>query len=109
VSTDFGKHIPEAILDEFVMEMLCEQDCAHWEEHLLVCNICQDRLVEADEYVRVVKAAAAAIANPLSDQELPPSAEFGERRALAKPMMAATHAALLLASVLGSHFMFLPR
>jgi hypothetical protein len=83
------EHIPEDILDEFVMEMLSEQDCAFWEEHLLICADCQDRLVEADEYVRVMKSAAAAISDPSSDQD-----GAHNRRSLAKPMMAAaTHAA----------------
>jgi hypothetical protein len=76
-------HIPEDILDEFVMEMLSEQDCAFWEEHLLICAICQDLVVAADEYVSVVKSAAA---------------KFQTHRGIAKPIMAAaTHAALLLA------------
>lgn len=103
MNTNFGDHIPEAIFDEFAMEMLCEEDCAFWEEHLLICDVCQDRLVEADEYIRVVRDAAAAIANPRSDEDV------RKRRALAKPMMAATHAALLLAFAFGCQFMFLPR
>ena len=103
MNTDFGDHIPETIIDEFAMEMLGEGDCAFWEEHLLLCGVCQNRLVEADEYIRVVKDAAAAILEPPSGED------FRKRRALAKPMMAATHAALLLAFVLSGHFMFLPQ
>lgn len=98
MKTDFVDHIPEGIFDELAMEMLSEDDCAYWEEHLLVCDVCQDRLVEADEYIRVMKDAAASVSNP----------EFQKRRPLAKPMMAATHAALVV-FLLGSHFMFLPR
>jgi hypothetical protein len=77
------EHVPEEMLDEFVMEMLSEQDCARWEEHLLICARCQDRVAEADEYVRVMKSAAAAVSE-LSK---------GQNRSLAKPMLAAvTHA-----------------
>jgi hypothetical protein len=80
-----GTHIPDDILDEFVMEMLSEQDCAFWEEHLLICARCQDRVADADEYVLVMKSAAAAISDPKPGQN---------RRSLAKPMLvAATHAA----------------
>ena len=75
------EHIPEEMLDEFVMEMLSEQDCAFWEEHLLICRSCQDRVAEADEYVRVAKSAAAMISDPPSEQR---------RRSLAKPMLVAT-------------------
>jgi hypothetical protein len=79
VGASFNRHhIPEDILDEFVMEMLSEQDCAFWEEHLLICPTCQDRVAEADEYVRVVKSAAA---------------QFRTHRGLSKPVLAAaTHA-----------------
>jgi hypothetical protein len=81
VSASFHRHIPEDILDEFVMEMLSEQDCAFWEEHLLICTTCQDRVAEADEYVRVMKSAAASIF------------EGQSRRSPAKPMLVAvTHA-----------------
>jgi hypothetical protein len=72
-----GRHIPEEILDEFVMEMLSEQDCAFWDEHLLTCAHCQDRAAEADEYVEVIKRAAA---------------EFRTHLGIAKPVAAATHA-----------------
>ncbi len=81
-------HIPDDMLDEFVMEMLSEQDCAFWEEHLLICTTCQDRVAEADEYIRVMKHAAAAISDPSSEQD-----RGQNRRRLAKPMLVAvTHA-----------------
>ena len=89
MSASFDRHVPEehipgAILDEFVMEMLSEQDCALWEEHLLICALCQDRVSEADEYVGLMKRAAAEISDPRPGQN---------RRRLAKPMLvAATHA-----------------
>jgi len=55
------EHIPEDMLDEFVMEMLPEQDYIFWEEHLLICPTCQDRLAQTDEYVRLIKSAAAEL------------------------------------------------
>jgi hypothetical protein len=78
VGASFDGHIPEGMLDEFVMEMLSEQDCAFWDEHLLICPRCQDRVAEADEFVRVMKSAAAT---------------FRTHRGLSKPVLAAaTHA-----------------
>ena len=75
---DFNHHIPAEILEELALEMLSDEACAFWEEHLLICAGCQDRLAETDEYIRVMKSAAEAIRG---------------RRGLAKPMMAAaTHA-----------------
>jgi hypothetical protein len=93
VHTDFGNHIPEELFDEFAMDMLSQQNCAFWEEHLLICPTCQDRLAETDEYIRVVKFAAATIWEPPPGESGPPTTEFRKRRGLMKPMtMAATHA-----------------
>jgi hypothetical protein len=78
VGASVDRHIPEDILDELVMEMLSEQECAFWEEHLLICPRCQDRVAEADEFVRVMKSAAGT---------------FRTHRGLSKPVLAAaTHA-----------------
>lgn len=80
-------HIPDDILDEFAMDMLPEADSAPWEEHLLVCERCQVRVAEADEYIQEMKAAAAELS----------------RKGLLKPMVAAvTHAALFLAYISAS-------
>lgn len=87
MSKKFDTHIPDEILDDFAMDMLSETECACWEEHLLICAHCQDRLEEADEYISVMKSAAEAISRP---------GPVKRRRRLAKPMIAAvTHAALL--------------
>jgi hypothetical protein len=85
MSASFHRHhIPEDMLDEFVMEMLSDEDCARREEHLLMCAQCQDRVAETDEYVSVMKSAAAT---------------FRTHRGLSKPVLAAaTNAALLLAA-----------
>jgi hypothetical protein len=77
-----GTHIPEEFLEEFAMDILADQQCAVWEEHLLVCELCQDRLDEADEYIRDMKAALVE----MSDSAV------GDQRRLAKPMTAASHA-----------------
>jgi hypothetical protein len=90
---DPNQHIPEEILEELAMELLSEEICAFWEEHLLICAACQDRLAETDEYIAVVKDAAAAISDPPLGDNRSPTTKFRSRRGLAKPMVvAATHA-----------------
>ena len=87
MSPDLHSHIPEEILEEFSMDMLPEESCSLWEEHLLVCATCQDRVGEADEYIQAMKAAATGIS----------------RQGLMKPIVAAvTHAALFLAYISAS-------
>ena len=98
---ELNHHIPEEILEEFAMQMLGEVDSARWEEHMLICTACQDRVAEADEYIRTVKAAASAMCDSAVGENRPPTTDQTGRRGLAKPMMAAvTHAALLFAVTL---------
>jgi hypothetical protein len=67
-------HFPQEVWEAYALGMQSEEDCTPLEEHLLLCRACQDLLANADEYIRVVKAAAALA---------------GTRRRLSKPMAAA--------------------
>jgi anti-sigma factor RsiW len=54
-------HIHEDLLDQYAMATLPEGLIADVEEHLLTCSLCQRRLVQADEFVAVFRAAAAEL------------------------------------------------
>ena len=98
---ELNHHIPEEILEEFAMQMLGEVDSARWEEHMLICAACQDRVAEADEYIRTVKAAAKAICDSAAGENRPPTTDLTGRRGLTKPMMLAVrHAALFFGVIL---------
>lgn len=62
-------HPTEALLEEYAFRRLPEKKTAAVEEHLLVCQSCQEALAGIDEFVLLMKAGTAAVA---------PSA-FGER------------------------------
>jgi anti-sigma factor RsiW len=51
----------EEVLEKYVMGMLSSQDSGPVEEHLLACVTCQCRVEVVEEYVRVVRAAAAIL------------------------------------------------
>jgi hypothetical protein len=57
MNAGFDRHYPERIWEAYSMGMLSEKDSRPLEEHLLLCPLCQDLLAEADEYIRVAKAA----------------------------------------------------
>ncbi len=61
MKVSLSTHCSEDVLEEYSMGMPSSQDAASVEEHLLVCVACQGRLEKIDEYVRVVKAAAAIL------------------------------------------------
>ncbi len=65
---DNDGHISEQSLEEYSRGALPEAEVEPLEEHLLVCPRCQDRLAEADEFVRAMREAAARL------QMEPPSA-----------------------------------
>jgi Putative zinc-finger len=55
----FGSHPAQEELEEYVFGRLPEQSVADFEEHLLICARCQDRLKATDDYVQLMKHAAA--------------------------------------------------
>jgi hypothetical protein len=54
MSTRFDAHIPEESLELYSMGRLPQHE---FEEHLLVCPVCEERLTESDRYVRVMREA----------------------------------------------------
>src|SRR6202041_2246228 len=55
----FNEHPLEEDFEEYAFNRLPEERCAQFEEHLLVCGRCQDQLARTDEYILLMKQAAA--------------------------------------------------
>ena len=53
-----GSHLEEAQLEEYSMGRLPEENLEAFEEHLLACNSCQDRLLEMEAYVNAMRSAS---------------------------------------------------
>ena len=60
-----GTHIPEEMLEEYAFARLREPQAGRVEEHLLICEVCQEALADLDDYIRAMKAATAEPAIPL--------------------------------------------
>jgi hypothetical protein len=54
-------HVPEDLLEEYAMGRLSRSDRARLHRHLRLCSSCQAELQEIDEYVKVIRAATAAL------------------------------------------------
>ena len=54
-----GGHLGEETLEEYAFGRLVEPELGRVEEHLLVCEDCQDALAEIDKYIGLMKAAMA--------------------------------------------------
>jgi predicted anti-sigma-YlaC factor YlaD len=52
------QHVVEADLESYSMQALSLEASARVEEHLLICETCRGRLLEADSYVAAMKDAA---------------------------------------------------
>ena len=57
----FNEHPLEEVFEEYAFNRLSEELCAEFEEHLLVCERCQYQLARTDEYILLMKNAAARI------------------------------------------------
>ena len=55
-------------LEEYVFERLAEPETARLEEHILICEKCQTSLAEVDEYVFLMREAAAGYVLAGSEQ-----------------------------------------
>jgi hypothetical protein len=53
-----GSHLEEPELEEYSMGMLSEASLEAFEEHLLACDSCQDRLLEMEAYVNAMRSAS---------------------------------------------------
>ena len=55
------EHVTDDTLERYAMRTLPAPESDHLEEHLLICQPCQDRLQATDEYVVAIRAAAGKI------------------------------------------------
>ena len=51
------RHIPEETLEQYCLGRLSESETEPVEEHLLLCNLCQDTLTETEQFVTAVRSA----------------------------------------------------
>jgi hypothetical protein len=75
--SDEMHHISEELLEYYSLQQLSEDRLAPLEEHLLVCESCQKRLTQVDNYVAAMKIAAREIT-----ADSPPRAPRVPRRPL---------------------------
>jgi hypothetical protein len=59
IMRDIHRHVDAEDLERYSMGTSPPEEAALIEEHLLTCEACQDRLLEADEYQSVMRASSA--------------------------------------------------
>jgi hypothetical protein len=88
ISLAFREHPDENVLEEYAFGRLNDAEAAVLEEHILVCERCRSALAETDDYIRLMKFAAA---RPL---EIPPR-RSSKRATTAAGVLTAASIALL--------------
>lgn len=62
------RHISEETLEQYCMGRLPQTETEPVEDHLLICNLCQDSLAETEEFILVIRAAAEELQrNPVPE------------------------------------------
>jgi anti-sigma factor RsiW len=95
------RHIPEETLEQYCLGRLSESETEPVEEHLLLCNLCQDTLTETEQFVTAVRSA-------LDQLESQPATETWWARlwrsltTLPKPVFAMAACALALIVIIPS-------
>lgn len=59
-----NRHATDEVLERYSMDCLAGPELAEFEEHLLVCESCQDRLAREDRIRHRVRYGAAALQQP---------------------------------------------
>jgi hypothetical protein len=59
VMTGYGSHVEEELLEQYSVGRLGESEVARVEEHVLLCEACQDKLEQIDSWVRCVRRTGA--------------------------------------------------
>src|SRR5437660_91851 len=70
MARDLNSHLDDGDLEKYSMGSPRDSEAAGIEEHLLVCEHCQQRLAESDVYVAAMQRAAAHLhsrQNPAPD------------------------------------------
>lgn len=55
------KHLGREDAERFTLGAMSEEEVAHWEEHLLVCEPCRREVTESNAYVAAMRQAAAEL------------------------------------------------
>jgi hypothetical protein len=98
------QHIQDNLLDQYALGTLSAESIAELEEHLLVCSFCQTRLVEADEFLILLREAAT----PADASTTPWWSAFASRFSFWSGVAAALAALLILLITGDPHHAKLP-
>jgi len=52
-------HPGEDLFEGYIFDRFSDSETADFEEHLLLCELCQGKLAQAEEYVGLIKAATS--------------------------------------------------
>jgi hypothetical protein len=55
---EIDRHVDSETLEAYSMGMSSQEETAFVEEHLLICETCQERLDETDSYVALMRMVA---------------------------------------------------
>lgn len=58
---EINRHLDEQEIEKYSLGYISEEESSRFEEHLLVCESCQDRVSESDSYVSTMQSASARI------------------------------------------------
>jgi hypothetical protein len=61
VMTEYSSHVEEELLEQYSVGCLAESQVARVEEHVLLCEACQDKLEQIDSWIMSVRRAGARL------------------------------------------------
>lgn len=65
-----GNHLSDDLIERYSLNQLPEDSVLEFEDHLLLCEGCQHRLTDAEQYLRIASTAAAELHRKPVESEL---------------------------------------
>ena len=93
-----NRHPHQDLFEDYAFERLSLDEAANFEEHLLICEECQETLATTDEYIHVMKAATAAYAGGRATSPMPRQGQDLRWNAAAAAILLLTCLTALLSS-----------
>ena len=98
---EVGSHLGDGDLEQYSMGRLADIGLARFEEHVLACQSCQDRLLEMEDFVNAVRRVSLKLRAASHSRSR--DRFFGKRRAYAMGVVAVGFRADLAVSAEAIH------
>ena len=69
MSLETNRHLDDEEIEQFSLGELADDEAPRFEEHLLICESCQNRVTETDKYTLSMRSASARLRREATEKQ----------------------------------------